>query len=216
MSLTRAWRIATWLLVALIVAVGMPHSGVRAAESFADPAFRALWDRTDGPVAANRVQRTFLWGAAPLTAGMQEKYAQSPGGMRLVQYFDKSRMEISDPNAPQSSSFFVTNGLLVTELITGRIQTGNDPSQVELRDPASINAAGDADDPNAPTYQTLAKLRDQPARTIDSPITQTIDRGGTPGTGGPESVTAAVLVPETRHAVASVFWMFMNARGPVR
>jgi hypothetical protein len=215
MSLIRAWRIATWLLVALIVAVGMPLSGVRAAESFADPAFRALWDRTDGPVAAIRVQRTFLWGAAPLTAGMQEKYAQSPGGIRLVQYFDKSRMEISDPNAPQSSSFFVTNGLLVTELMTGRIQTGNDPSQVELRDPASINAVGDADDPNAPTYQTLAKLRDQPARTVDSPITQTIDRGGTPGTGGPENVTAAVLVPETRHAVASVFWTFMNASGPV-
>ncbi len=28
-------------------------------------------------------------------------------------------------------------------------------------------------------------------------------------------MAAAVLVPETRHAVASVFWAFMNSAGPV-
>ena len=65
-------------------------------------------------------------------------------------------------------------------------------------------------DPNAPTYQTLAKLRDQPARTVDSPIKQLIDRSATISAGGPDGVTAAVLVPETRHAVASVFWAFMS------
>ncbi len=215
MSRNRWSRIGLGAMVALLLIVGMPCTIAHAAESFADPAFHAVWDRTDGPVAASRVQRTFLWGPAPLTAGMQEKYAQAPGGTRLVQYFDKSRMEITDPGAPQSSPFYVTNGLLVTELMTGRIQTGNDPSQVELRDPANINAAGDADDPNAPTYQTLAKLRDQPARAVDSPIMQTIDRSAAIGSGGPGGVAAAVLVPETRHAVASVFWTFMNSSGPV-
>src|SRR5690242_4849982 len=124
-------------LLALMLAV--PLSSVRAAEPFADPAFRALWERTDGPVAGSAVQRTFLWGPAPISGAVQEKYAQSPGGMRLVQYFDKSRMEITQPGNAPGSAFYVTNGLLVTELTTGRVQVGNDPSQVELRDPANIN-----------------------------------------------------------------------------
>lgn len=208
-------RCGAWLIVVTFAATLLPYGMIAAAEPFADPAFRALWERTDGPVAASRVQRTFLWGPEPLAAGMPEKYAQSPGGTRLVQYFDKSRMEITDPAASQATPFYVTNGLLVSELMTGRIQIGNDPAQVEVRDPATLNAAGDADDPNAPTYQTLARLRDQPARAVGSPITQTVDRSGTITAGGPDGVTAAALVPETRHAVASVFWSFMNGSGPV-
>lgn len=190
-------------------------SPIRAAEPFADPAFRALWEQTDGPVVAGQVQRTFLWGPAPLAMGMQERYAQSPNGTRLVQYFDKSRMEITDPNASLSSPAFVTNGLLVIELMTGRMQIGNDPAQVEQRDPATINVAGDGDDPNAPTYVTLAKLRDLPARAVGAPVKETVDRSAAVGAGGPDGVTAAFLVPETRHAVASVFWEFMNSAGLV-
>src|SRR5438270_845480 len=109
MSRNRWSRVGLGMMAALMLVVGMPLSVVHAAEPFADPAFRAVWDRSDGPVAASKVQRTFLWGPAPLSAAMQEKYAQSPGGTRLVQYFDKSRMEITDPNAPQTSPFFVTN-----------------------------------------------------------------------------------------------------------
>ena len=41
--------------------------------------------------------------------------------MRLVQYFDKTRMEINNPAKPQE----VTNGLLVVEMIEGRIQVGD-------------------------------------------------------------------------------------------
>ncbi|MDQ6601121.1 MAG: hypothetical protein M3Z19_00185 [Chloroflexota bacterium] len=199
----------------LLVLLLAPMAAVRATEPFADPAFRALWDRTDGPVAASAVQRTFLWGPSPIGGAVQEKYAQSPGGMRLVQYFDKSRMEITQPGATQGSAFYVTNGLLVVELMTGRVQMGNDPVQIELRDPANINAAGDGDDSNAPTYQTLAKLRDLPARALDTPIKESVDRGGKVSTGGMDGVATVVLVPETRHAVASVFWTFMNSSGPV-
>ncbi|MHB8644545.1 MAG: hypothetical protein ACYDAR_02005 [Thermomicrobiales bacterium] len=187
----------------------------RAAEQFANPAFRLLWERTDGPIAASAVQRTFLWGPAPISGAVQEKYAQSPGGMRLVQYFDKSRMEVTQPMSAQGSAFYVTNGLLVNELMTGRVQVGDDPAQVEAHEPANINAVGDSDDPNAPTYQTLAKLRALPARAVDAPVREQVDRTGNVSTGGAEGVTAAVLVPETRHAVASVFWTFMNSAGPV-
>ncbi|MCA1725589.1 MAG: hypothetical protein LC748_15325, partial [Thermomicrobia bacterium] len=203
------------LVSLLLLAIIGPLMPVRAAESFADPAFRALWERTDGPVAASAVQRTFLWGPAPISGAVQEAYAQSPGGMRLVQYFDKSRMEITQPGSAPGSAFYVTNGLLVSELMSGRIQTGDDPAQVELRDPANINAVGDGDDPNAPTYQTLAKLRNLPARAIDAPINEQVDRSGNVSAGGADGVTSAVLVPETRHAVASVFWTFMNSTGVV-
>jgi hypothetical protein len=203
------------LLAVFSLCVCLPLAPVRAAESFADPAFRALWERTDGPVAASRVQRTYLWGSAPLSAGMTERYAQSPTGTRLVQYFDKSRMEITNPTADPSSPSYVTNGLLVIELMTGRIQIGSDPTQFEQRDPAAIDAVGDRDDPNAPTYATLAKLRDLPARAVGDPVAETVDRSGAVGAGGPDGVAVAVQVPETRHAVASVFWAFMNSAGPV-
>ena len=207
------WRVA---LIFAVFAVNVASlAGVRAGEPFANPAFRALWERTDSPVAASAVQRTFLWGPAAITPGVQEKYAQSPSGVRLVQYFDKSRMEITDPGTAQGAPFYVTNGLLVIELMTGRVQTGNDPSQVELHDPANINAVGDSDDPNAPTYQTFAKLRDVPARAVNAPVKEMVDRAGAVTSGGPDGVTQAVLVPETRHAVASVFWVFMNSSGLV-
>ncbi len=202
-------------LAALLLGLFVSLAPVWAAEQFANPAFHALWERTDGPVTALTVQRTFLWGPVPISGAVQEKYAQGPGGMRLVQYFDKSRMEITQPGSAQTSAFYVTNGLLVIELMTGHIQTGADPSQVEVRDPANINAVGDSDDANAPTYQTLAKLRDLPARALNAAINEQVDRAGSVSAGGADGVTTAVLVPETRHAVASVFWTFMNSTGPV-
>jgi hypothetical protein len=123
-------------------------------------------------------------------------------------------MEMTQPASAQGSAF-VTNGLLVVELMTGRVQTGDDPSQIELHDSANMNAVGDGDDPNAPTYQTLAKLRDLPARALGAAIKEQVDRSGSVSAGGADGVTTAILVPETRHAVASVFWAFMNSAGPV-
>ncbi len=202
-----------WVALCAVLASLVPMYGVGAGNAFADTAFARVWGRTDGPVAARTTTRTFLWGPAPIGEGIQEKYAQSPGGTRLVQYFDKSRMEITNPSGDAAGPFYVTNGLLVTELMTGKIQISNDPKEVELRDPAVINVAGDAADTNAPTYQTLARLRDLPARSEGAAVRESVDRSGAVTPGGGDSVTASVLVPETRHAVASVFWSFMNSSG---
>ncbi|MEZ4568871.1 MAG: hypothetical protein R2849_00770 [Thermomicrobiales bacterium] len=73
--------------------------------------------------------------------------------MRQVQYYDKSRMEITDPTVDPNSIWYVTNGLLATELITGRMQLGN--NRFDDRAPANVNVAGDANDPNGPTYATF-------------------------------------------------------------
>jgi hypothetical protein len=71
-----------------------------------------------------------------------------------VQYFDKARMEITHPDADPSSIWYVTNGLLVVELVTGRMQTGD--ARFVQREPAQVNVAGDPDDPHGVTYATIA------------------------------------------------------------
>ena len=105
-----------------------------AAQSFADSAFQSVWQRTDKPIADGRVARSWVWGPNPFTEATYEAYAEAPGGTRLVQYFDKSRMEINDPNADRGSPWFVTNGLLVREMVDGRVQTGD--AVFETRSPA--------------------------------------------------------------------------------
>ena len=96
------------------------------APTFADPAFQKLWDRTDQQVSSGAASRTFLWGPTPNTQGIIEDYQESPsGGKRLVQYFDKSRMEITNSGGDQTSQYFVSNGLLAKELMTGQMQLGD-------------------------------------------------------------------------------------------
>ncbi len=139
-----------------------PVSGgfVPANGAFADDAMRNVWQRTDQPVAGGASglrPRSWIWGPQPISGAMREPYAQSPGGSRLVQYFDKSRMEINNPDAPRNQ-WYVTNGLLVVEMLTGRMQLGD--AQFEDRAPANEAVAGDPAtvNPNAPTYATLRSV----------------------------------------------------------
>src|SRR5690242_2046156 len=143
------------LLSLLVGTVGMVPRGLQAQGAFADPAFQNVWQRTDKLVADGKVSRTWFWGP---TAGkaMQEDYSDSPGGKRQVQYFDKSRMEINNPNADKNSAFYVTNGLLTIELMSGRMRTG-DNTTVE-RWPADIPMTGDPNDVTAPSYASMAKV----------------------------------------------------------
>src|SRR5690242_13828682 len=76
-----------------------PAAPAQAQRAFASAAFASLWDRTDSLVANNVVtNRSWYWGPGPGVSGL-EPYAQSPSGYRLVQYFDKARMEINHPDA---------------------------------------------------------------------------------------------------------------------
>jgi hypothetical protein len=125
-------------------------------DGFADLAFAALWTRADLPVAQGIANRSWTWGAQP-GAWRYERYLGAPEDVRLVQYFDKSRMEINDPTGDRSSPWFVTNGLLVFELISGQVQT--DIATYEQRKPADIPIAGDPiDNPLAPTYAMLGRI----------------------------------------------------------
>jgi hypothetical protein len=189
-------------------------------------AFRTTWSRTDLPVAeeASGLQpRTWVWGPQPLTGGMRESYAEGWQGTRLVQYYDKSRMEINNPSAPADQPGYVTNGLLVVEMITGRMQVGNDsfvdvaPStQVVAGDPAAVN-------PDAPTYRSFRNVA-YPISTQRAPdlrgqvVTARIARDGSTSDApalASYNVTIGSYSDPLGHNVPQVFTDFFNQQGPV-
>ncbi len=207
-------------IAALVIAIGLIVAAVGStgAVSPANQYFERTWERTDRPVADGAVSRTWLWGPAANHAALSEEYAGAPGGERLVQYFDKSRMEITDPNGDSSSIWYVTNGLLVVEMVTGNMQMGD--ATFEEHGPADVPVAGDGDDAEGPTYATFAGLLNASPLPDEATIVQLVDRDGNVSIDASLAaygVTAAhrVTVPNIDHQVASPFWEFMNASGTV-
>ncbi|TVR70783.1 MAG: hypothetical protein EA415_12455 [Sphaerobacteraceae bacterium] len=171
-------------------------------------------DRTDFPIDAGQVNRTWMWGPGSFSTAIEEPYGNAPDGTRIVQYFDKSRMEDNQYRA--SPPWHVTNGLLVMELVTGRMQIGD--NEFVNRAPANVQVAGDSH-PDSPTYAMLDPLRSWGHLPVGSQVTQRLNADGTVSSDSSLSgrgVTAAHYVPETDHTVASVFWNFMNSSGPVQ
>ena len=113
----RGWIIGGVMLIFL----GMTAFPAGAA-TFASPAFQTQW------VAGEAIQTDF-WGPPVATSdsGRKEYYKDAPAGHRLVQYFDKGRMEWTDPPGR------ITNGLLPVEMIRGRVQFGDAPSSASRR-----------------------------------------------------------------------------------
>ncbi len=192
------------------------HEADGEDHAFADSAFEERWERLDRPVADYGVDRTFWWGPGPYTPGMMEEYEQSPNNERLVQYFDKSRMEINNPNGDPDELWYVTNGLLVSEMIEGKVQIGDG----EFRDaePADVPVAGDPDNPYGPTYATLAERLDDPALDQNVLIADRIDRDGNityDAALNDYEIGLGTYVPETDHSVAAPFWEIMNTSGTI-
>ncbi|MGI8588276.1 MAG: lamin tail domain-containing protein [Chloroflexia bacterium] len=215
------WRPLTMLLLVLILGyIGVPVQPARS-DPFVDPAFTALWQRTDQPVAGHLAMRSWTWGPAP-GAAKQESYAEGVNGVRVVQYFDKGRMEINNPNGDRGAPFFVTGGLLTVELISGLLQTGD--SRFEARSPANIPIAGDRDDTSAPTYASFAGVSSLPgsehpaASAVGGSVSLGIAQDGKTAPFPPApsyGVTYAYFEAQTKHNVADPFWRFLNSAGPV-
>lgn len=184
-----------------------------------ETAFDAMYDTwftSDNPVATGQVSRTWLWGVHPPADHAYEPYVEAQHGIRLVYYYDKSRMEITYPTAERNEEWYVTNGLLVSELISGEMQVGD--AAFEPRQPAQVNVAGDPNDPNGPTYASFTNLLDAPPYLEGQPITATISRDGTVGDESDYAqygVFADYLEPITNHRVANVFWNYLNSTGPI-
>ncbi len=141
--------IAFSMLVATLCAA-VPIS---ATSAFANPAFQAQWQQSEA-IAAN------FWGPLPNAHdGQQEPYQEAPGGQRLVQYFDKGRMELNNP-----ATGVVTSGLLATDLVKGQVQIGD--AAFQAKPSPAVPIAGDPDNPG-PTYAGLASK----AVTLFAPTT---------------------------------------------
>lgn len=187
------------LMTLLLASLSFPSSTFAA--EFASPSFRALWNQTDQDTNVPPV-----WGPQPFTEEVDEAYVEAPGGYRIVQYFDKGRMEQTAANGSVSA------GLLATELIAGKIQTGDVANKVGK--PANVPVAGDPDNV-FPTYASLAKLTDAPpAGSATGPVTRLYNPDGTFGTrqeAASDPVAAyATTDGLTGHTVPRAFADFRN------
>ena len=206
---------ATTLLVPALSAVQPAF-----ALTLPDRTMEAVWNRTDRVVQEGQVARSWMWGPNGFYTGY-EPYLEGPNGQHLVVYFDKSRMEVNNPNGDRNNPFFVTNGLLVVDLMTGRVQMGN--NSFEQRQPANLPVAGDVGTSvNAPTYASLAAFaslngdKRAPNRT-GQPVAEGLQRTGGVGTVNNLAGYArySIYEPTTGHNIPDVFWKFMNQKGLV-
>lgn len=195
-----------------------------SAEAPATGAFLTLWQRTDLPVALDTVSRSWLWGNQLSANPTIESYKDAPGGVRVVQYFDKGRMEITNPQRDPSSPWYVTSGLLTRELISGRLQLGDDTFD-DTGQPARVPIAGDSTN-TFPTYADLGSWIDHPAANLTGqPVTDALTQQGPASYDG----DAADIQTEAGHYVSysggdgktvgynipTAFWSFMTQAGPV-
>jgi hypothetical protein len=158
---------------------------LQAATYYGSPLFEQAWR------AAESATPNF-WG--PLSTAHDPQLEQYTGGQatqpcpsgnacaqviqegkRLVQYFDKGRMELTQPGMP------VTSGLLASDLVHGRIQIGD--SAFQSKPSPAIAIAGDADNAG-PTYAAVgastALLADT-ASTEGDQVTLSMSPNGTVG-----------------------------------
>jgi len=198
-------------------APGPAPTALPAGVARLDQAAIARWQAADYDIWRGTVQRTWTWGPDVL-AIRQEPYVGAPGGVRTVYYFDKSRMEINDPQGDRTSQWFVTNGLLVREMLAGLIQTG--PETTTPLAPPTIPLAGDTTDNGAVTYAALSTVATLDAGQNAAPdrsgksITTTIDATGAVG-NQPWLDGAAhygYYEPTLDHNIADVFWKWLGAQ----
>jgi hypothetical protein len=179
--------------------------------------FRRVWAKSDEPVLLGGAKRSWLWGIRGQYYGW-ERYDQAPGGRRLVQYYDKARMEINNPNANPNDPFYVTNGLLTVEMVGGEISLG-DSMQVSASVPCTIPVAGDPrkDNPLTPGYSALRGVasihgENQASRRVGQQVSEAIDANGIVSV---ERANAQVskytaFVAETGHNIPDVFWSYLQ------
>ena len=201
-GLPRRWMVlARGIGFVALLAMLMPLSSPARANDFANAAFRSLWSQTDANTDVPPV-----WGPQAFTDEVDEAYAEAPGGSRAVQYYDKGRMELTNPATNQ-----VTAGLLATELITAKIQTGDAASKIAK--PANVPVAGDPDN-TFPTYASLNALRPPPGPGSTGPVTRLYNPDGSFGTrqesAADPAAAYAATDSQTGHTIPRAFVDFRN------
>jgi len=180
--------------------------------------FQKVWDKADGPVVAGKVARSWLWGPQANYLGM-ETYVEGDNSERLVRYYDKSRMEVNHPATNSDDPYYVTNGLLVTELIANEIQLG-DSEFITATVPSTLPVAGDPrkDNPLTPGYQALRGVsslhgENQAPTRVGQRVDQAIDVNGIVSvdpTANAGLAKYAAYAPQTGHNIPDLFWSYLQ------
>jgi hypothetical protein len=186
--------VAAVLTIAVAVAAASLFP-VHHSESpmFASPAFQ----RTFVAEAAATTHGLDLWGSDPLSWRV-EPYAGAPNNRRVVQYFERGRMEV------ETGSNQVTLGALAHELTTGEIDLGD--GVVQERQSPEISIDSGEIDSRVPTYLTLSRFvgQRQEDRTGER-ITSWIDRSGVVSNSStPQLVRFGEYVEESGHNIPDV------------
>jgi hypothetical protein len=196
--------------------VGILLAGIVSASAaeFGDPAFRHVWEHTDYPIQQGVADYSWVWGPAPNTNLIHEWYLESPGQFRTVQFFDKSRMEINNPLANPGDPWYVTNGLLVKEMINGEVQVG-DYKFIHLA-PAALPVAGDVTN-TFPTYADLARIYNQPSiYSQNSFVNLELTKTGTSLLPRYSDTPATQITHfEHNYGIHRAFWDYLNRGGQV-
>jgi hypothetical protein len=117
-------------------------------------------------------------------------------------------MELNDAITDTNSIWRVSTGLLVTEMVTGRVQTGVD--KFTARKPSEAVIAGDYQAATNPRYADFQAAASKTATDLTSQVA----KGVLPAHFAtdkqvPTSVEYARFVAETGHNIANVFWSYM-------
>ncbi len=143
-----------WFLVIMPVLVACASKSNQNSMTYGDAKFKQTWEYSDKLVSeVPGAGRGYTWGQNSFGI-LQEEYNEAPAGRRMVQYFNKSRMEL----APDGNS--VTNGLLTKELVGGLRQVG-EAKYIQF-EPSKTQIAGDDNSAGgntiAPAYASFKKV----------------------------------------------------------
>jgi outer membrane protein assembly factor BamB len=222
----RKMRLLLVGIVSLLLPILLNQVALQAAPGFADPNFQQVWERADKLLTErNNIGRGYIWGPASVYIG-REPYAEAPSETRLVQYFDKARMEVNNPMFRRTDPYFVTTGLLVKELVLGRMQVGDNVTNFIQGSSSTVQVVGD---PNlaganlvAPTYRTFRQLAtfnndNQVENRTGQQVKERIDKfANITQTSSPDpNVHLATYNIATHHNVADVFVAYGNLQGLV-
>jgi outer membrane protein assembly factor BamB len=215
-------RLGVSLQIGLVVAtfLTLVSSGtlptVEAAYGYNDPAFKQRWERLDFPVQRSDVtppNRGFTWGPPLVGSGRitSESYDGQP---RTVEYFEKARMEINPQVTDPTNPWHVTTGLLVEEMVLGKIQTGANSFTTTAPNQAVV--AGDPANPLSPSYASFQNLLAATSSQTGQTINRQLDSNGQVSLfQPPENHLFKNFDTVTGHNIADVFEDFFQQSGPV-
>jgi hypothetical protein len=131
-------------------------------------------------------------------------------------------MEITNPSSDPNGDYYVTNGLLVREMVSGQIQEGD--SKFRSAAASNVSVAGDPGNNPGPTYQSFKNVasltgNNKATQLKGEVVKATLNREGVVGQsddlGNKYAVKYAEYNPELGHNIPDVFWNFMGKQGLV-